>query len=80
MGEAGDLYEVLLPGIKQRVGDGWRSPAVGARINISAKGAAPLLKRGFVKLAQPEAKVKATKPAKHAPEIDVDLDDEGKVS
>jgi hypothetical protein len=42
------LYRVLLPGIRQRSGQGWRLPEVGDMINVSDDGASVLISRGFI--------------------------------
>jgi hypothetical protein len=42
------LYRVLRAGVRQRVGDGWRSPAVGDLINVSDLAAQLLLQDGWI--------------------------------
>lgn len=57
------LYRVLKPGVRQRVGDGWRRPTVGDFINVSDEGAPLLLAGGFIELAHPEADQSEPTPA-----------------
>lgn len=47
----GRLFRVLRAGIRQRVADGWRRPAVGDLINVSDQGAPLLLRDGWIEPA-----------------------------